>query len=103
MIEETDLAATRVLPIGASAISAFAFARFPELADKFKTYTLYRLECGMRSTLVLGFVGLPTVGFHLESHFKQGHYAQAAALLGVFYVLIAPGDCGRGRRRFPCC
>lgn len=88
MIEEADLAATRVLPIGSSAISAFAFARLPELADKFKTYTLYRLECGMRSTLVLGFVGLPTVGFHLESHFKQGHYAQAAAMLAVFYVLI---------------
>jgi phosphonate transport system permease protein len=38
--------------------------------------------------LVLGFVGLPTVGFHLEGYFKQGKYAEAAALLGVFYVLI---------------
>jgi phosphonate transport system permease protein len=37
---------------------------------------------------VLGFVGLPTVGFHLESYFKQGHYAEAAALLAVFYALI---------------
>jgi phosphonate transport system permease protein len=42
----------------------------------------------MRSTLVLGFVGLPTIGFHLESYFKQGHYAEAAALLLCFYVLI---------------
>ena len=42
----------------------------------------------MRSTLVLGFVGLPTIGFHLDSFFKQGHYAQAAALLFSFYVLI---------------
>jgi len=53
-----------------------------------KTYTLYRLECGMRSTLVLGFVGLPTIGFHLESYFKQGNYAEAIALLLCFYVLI---------------
>jgi hypothetical protein len=22
--------------------------------------------------LVLGFIGLPTIGFHLESYFKQG-------------------------------
>ena len=88
MIEEADLAAVRVLPVGTSAVSAFAFARLPEVAERFKTYTLYRLECGMRSTLVLGFIGLPTIGFHLESYFKQGRYAQAAALLGAFYVLI---------------
>jgi phosphonate transport system permease protein len=88
IIEETDLSAGRVLPAGTSTVSAFAFARLPEVAERFRTYTLYRLECGLRSTLVLGFVGLPTVGFHLEGYFKQGQYAQAAALLTVFYVLI---------------
>jgi len=88
MIEEAELSAVRVLPPGTSAISAFAYARLPELMERFKIYTLYRLECGLRSTLILGFVGLPTVGFHLESYFKQGHYAQAAALLGLFYLLI---------------
>ena len=88
MIEEADLGATRVLPPGTSGVSAFFFARLPDLAEQFKSYTLYRLECGLRSTLVLGFVGLPTIGFHLESYFKQGHYAQAAALLFTFYALI---------------
>ena len=88
MIEEADLSAERVLPAGTSVVARFAYARNPELAPQFWTYTLYRLECGMRSTLVLGFVGLPTIGFHLDSYFKQGHYAQAAALLFSFYVLI---------------
>ena len=88
IIEEADLSAEKVLPAGTSAVSAFAFARLPEVAERFKTYTLYRLECGLRSTLVLGFVGLPTVGFHLEGYFKQGKYAEAAALLGTFYLLI---------------
>jgi phosphonate transport system permease protein len=88
MIEEADLSAERVLPAGTSTIARFAYARIPELAPQFWTYTLYRLECGMRSTLVLGFIGLPTIGFHLDSFFKQGHYAQAAALLLAFYVLI---------------
>jgi phosphonate transport system permease protein len=88
MIEEADLSAERVLPAGSSIVSRFAYARIPELAPQFWTYTLYRLECGLRSTLVLGFIGLPTIGFHLDSFFKQGHYAQAAALLLCFYVLI---------------
>jgi len=88
MIEEADLSAERVLPSGTSIIARFAYARIPELAPQFWTYSLYRLECGLRSTLVLGFVGLPTIGFHLDSFFKQGYYAQAAALLFCFYILI---------------
>jgi len=88
MIEEADLAAVRVLPKATSTVSAFAFARLPELAEQFRNYTLYRLECGLRSTLVLGFIGLPTIGFQLESYFRQGHYAQASGLLLSFYLLI---------------
>jgi len=88
MIEEADLTAERVLPVGTSSVSAFAYARLPDLAAAFGTYTLYRLECGMRSTLVLGFIGLPTMGFHLESAFRQSRYAEAAAFLFVFYLLI---------------
>lgn len=88
MIEEADLSAERALPARSSIVARFAYVRIPELAPQFWTYTLYRLECGLRSTLVLGFVGLPTIGFHLDSYFKQGYYAQAAALLFSFYILI---------------
>jgi phosphonate transport system permease protein len=88
MIEEADLSAERVLPAGTSTVATFAYVRIPELAPQFWTYSLYRLECGLRSSLVLGFIGLPTIGFHLDSYFKQGHYAQASALLFAFYVLI---------------
>src|SRR5262249_56248282 len=50
MIEEADLAAVRVLPKATSTVSAFAFARLPELAEQFKNYTLYRLHGGPRPT-----------------------------------------------------
>lgn len=88
MIEEADLAALRVLPPGTGAVSAFAYARLPDVAASLRTYTLYRLECGLRSTLVLGFIGLPTMGFHLESAFRQGRYGEAGAFLLAFYALI---------------
>ena len=88
IIEEADLAADRVLPHRTDAVSRFAYARIPVLVGPFGTYLLYRLECGMRSTLVLGFIGLPTMGFELETYFRQGRYAEAAALVLVFYVLI---------------
>jgi phosphonate transport system permease protein len=88
IFEESDRSAERVLPPDTTAVSRFAFARLPVAAQQLKTYTLYRLECAMRSTLVLGFVGLPTIGFHLESYFREAHYAEATALLLCFYVLI---------------
>lgn len=88
IIEEADLSADRVLPSGTGVVSRFAYARIPVLAGPFGTYLLYRLECGMRSTLVLGFIGLPTMGFELETYFRQGRYAEAAALVLVFYLLI---------------
>ena len=89
MIEEADLQAEQVLPPRTGVVSRFAFARLPDLAAPMGNYLLYRLECGMRSTLVLGFVGLPTMGFELEGYFRQGRYAEAAAFVAVFYLLIA--------------
>ena len=37
---------------------------------------------------MLGFIGLPTMGFELEGYFRQGHHAEAAGFVGVFYLLI---------------
>lgn len=89
MIEEADLSAEQVLGPGTSMVLRFAYARLPDLAGPVRTYLLYRLECGLRSTLVLGFIGLPTMGLELESYFRQGHYAEATGFILVFYVLIA--------------
>lgn len=89
ILEEADRAPMRALPAGSGLVSAFFFARLPDVREHFKTYTFYRLECGLRSSAILGFVGLPTLGFHLESAFKQGHYSEVSALLILFYILIA--------------
>ena len=89
IIEEADLSAIRVLPRETGTISAFAYARLPDLLEQFGHYSLYRLECGLRSTLVLGFIGLPTIGFELDAFFKEGDFSQAAALLFCFYGLVA--------------
>lgn len=55
-----------------------------------RTYTLYRFECGLRSSAVLGFIGLPTLGYQLETAFKQAQYGQAVAVLALFLALILP-------------
>lgn len=89
ILDEADPEPRTLLPMGTSAISMFLYARVPDVWDRIRTYTAYRLECGMRSSAILGFVGLPTIGFYLESSFSQGQYSEAGALLILFYVLIA--------------
>ena len=89
IMEEADLSAERALPARTSIVSRFLFVRGPLLSHAFRSYLLYRLECGMRSTLIIGFIGVPTIGFSLETYFQQGDYRQVAALMLAFYGLIA--------------
>jgi phosphonate transport system permease protein len=89
ILEEADPEPLKTLPRGTTNFSAFLFAKLPDAWVHFRTYSLYRLECGLRSSAVLGFVGLPTLGFHLETVFSEGLYSQAAALLILFYIIIA--------------
>jgi len=89
ILEEADQAPLRGLPGGTGVISAFFYARVPDVWPHLVSYTSYRLECGLRSSAVLGFVGLPTLGYHLETFFRQGQYSDAGALLILFYLLIA--------------
>ena len=88
-LEEAPPAALKVLPAGVSILSTFFFVRLPDAWVHIKSYTFYRFECGLRSSAVLGFVGLPTLGYYLETAFSEGNYSEAAALLFIFYLIIA--------------
>ena len=78
-----------VMSENSAPFSRFIYGHWPQVAPHFRNYALYRLECGMRSSTVLGFIGLPTLGFHLETAFMQGLYSQAAGILFIFFGLIA--------------
>lgn len=89
-LDETDPEARRALPYGTDTVSAVLFTRLPLAWSNLRTYTLYRIECGLRSSAVLGFIGLPTLGYLLETYFRQAYYSQAAAVLLIFIALILP-------------
>jgi phosphonate transport system permease protein len=87
--QESDQRPQAGVPIGSGHLSRFIYATLPTIYADTKHYTGYRFECALRSSAILGFIGLPTLGFHLETMFREGIYSEAAALLYVFYLLIA--------------
>lgn len=89
ILDEADARPAAVLAPATDHVSRFVYGRvavaFPALA----AYTRYRLECAIRSSAVLGFIGLPTLGFQLDSFFKQGAYGAVSAVLLVYFAVIA--------------
>ncbi len=85
----------------ASRISRLFYSRLWQGYAEVLNYSRYRFECALRSSAILGFIGLPTLGFHLETAFKQGQYSEAAALLWTFFLLIASVRLWLKRRLIP--
>lgn len=89
ILELTPRAPTDALSGGVDRLSRFLYAELPLVWDRLASYTRYRFECAMRASVLLGFVGLPTLGFYLESAFREGRFGEAGALLWIFYALVA--------------
>ncbi|AFU99389.1 binding-protein-dependent transport system inner membrane protein [Simiduia agarivorans SA1 = DSM 21679] len=86
-LQESDPRPVQALTLSTRAgLSYFLYCRLPLVWAGFGHYTRYRLECALRSSVVLGFIGLPTLGYFLETALREGDYASASALL---YALIA--------------
>ncbi len=74
---------------GENSISYYFYTKIPDAFAHLLSYTLYRFECALRSSAILGFVGITTLGYYLSSSFNQGIYEDVWLLLIMFYILIA--------------
>ncbi len=97
LLEESDKAPQGNL-LAPHSLSGFFYTSLPLVWSNLCSYTRYRFECAIRASVVLGFIGLPTLGFELESDLREGHYANAAAIL---YLLIGLTFCLRWLLRGP--
>src|SRR5262249_16923711 len=81
ILEEADPGPLRALPEGTGLLSELFYARLPAVWAGVRSYTSYRVECGLRSSAVLGFIGLPTLGLLLDAFFRAGRSSAVAARL----------------------
>jgi len=89
ILEEHDTFPKELEITNASKISLFLFTKLPDALPHLMSYTLYRFECALKSTAVLGFIGLTTLGYYLQGSFMQGYYGEVWLVLIIFYLIIA--------------
>ena len=68
--------------------SRFLFTTLPLAWPRLNAYSRYRLECAMRASVVLGFIGLPTLGYLLEGALNMGRYDEVFTLVLIFIALV---------------
>ena len=77
---------------GSGRLQAFAYGLLPQNAAELASYTVYRWECAVRSSVVLGFVGAGGLGQQLDSAMKMFNGGEVVTMLVVFVLLVAAAD-----------
>ncbi|MBL8352115.1 MAG: ABC transporter permease [Burkholderiaceae bacterium] len=93
ILESGETHATEtLLRNGASRLQAFAYGLLPQNAAELTSYTVYRWECAIRSSVVLGFVGAGGLGQQMDSSMKMFNGGEVLTMLAVFVALVALSD-----------
>lgn len=77
---------------GASPLRAFVHGTLPGVFPLWASYVLYRLDCALRASAVLGLVGAGGVGLQLELSLKMLAYDEVAAMVLALLALVAAVD-----------
>jgi phosphonate transport system permease protein len=77
---------------GSSRLQAFCFGLLPQNAAELTSYTVYRWECAIRSSVVLGFVGAGGLGQQMDNSMKMFNGGEVLTMLAVFVLLVALAD-----------
>ena len=93
ILESGDAQPTQtLLRNGSGRLQAFGYALLPQNAAELTSYTVYRWECAIRSSAVLGFVGAGGLGQAMDASMKMFNGAEVATMLLVFFALVWLAD-----------
>ena len=73
---------------GGSGFMGFVAGVIPRALPDLTTYGMYRLECAIRSSVVMGFVGIPTIGYEIKTAFQDGHYREVWTYLYLLWGIV---------------
>ena len=93
MIDEAPRAAGDALgAAGATPLRVYLFGLLPQALPDIIAYTLYRFECALRASAVMGFFGVATLGYYLELAFADLNYRVVWTYLYALILLVVIFD-----------
>ncbi|TBV00410.1 PhnE/PtxC family ABC transporter permease [Phytopseudomonas dryadis] len=81
-----------LLQSGSGRLAAFAYGVLPNAAAELTSYTVYRWECAVRASVVMGFVGAGGLGQQIDLSMRMFAGAEVASMLLTFLVLVLLAD-----------
>jgi phosphonate transport system permease protein len=84
---------------GASRLGLVIYGLIPQAWPSFVSYTLYRWECAIRASAILGLVGAGGLGQQVELSMRFFQFDEVFTLLGLLFCLVATVDFVSGRLR----
>lgn len=85
-------AAHALLASGSPRFAALAYGLLPNAARELVSYTVYRWECAIRASVVMGFVGAGGLGQLMDQAMKMLDGGQTATIVVVFLLLVLLAD-----------
>ena len=81
-----------LLETGGPRLAVLCYSGLPQAAQELASYTVYRWECAVRASVVMGFVGAGGLGQLMDQSMKLLNGGEASAVLLVFLALVALAD-----------
>jgi phosphonate transport system permease protein len=93
ILDSTDAHACNTLLLnGGGRLAAFLYGALPDSAAELASYTIYRWECAIRGSVVMGFVGAGGLGQRMDESLKMMAGGEVSTMLIVFVLLVAAAD-----------
>ena len=93
ILESGDTRPARaVLEAGAGRVAALLYGLLPGAAQELASYTVYRWECAVRASVVMGFVGAGGLGQLMDQSMKMLNGGEASTILLTFLLLVLLAD-----------
>ena len=89
---ENTLPARALLLLGSGRINAFLYGLLPGASQELASYTIYRWDCAIRASVVMGFVGAGGLGQLMDQSMKMLNGGEVSTILGMFLLLVLLAD-----------
>ena len=93
ILESSDGRPARaLLEAGSGRIAALCYGLIPQASQELASYTVYRWECAVRASVVMGFVGAGGLGQLMDQSMKMLNGGEASTILLTFLLLVLAAD-----------